>query len=144
MSKQSKTMKQNKHPMSVAMVSVLVADPVKAFNYYTTVLGFEEYMFMPEHHLAIVKSPLAPDGVTVLLEPTEVGGIEIARKFKKEIYDMGMPVITFSAPDIEKTINELKSKGVVFTKNLTKTDWGFEAVFDDDNGNYIQLMTMTK
>lgn len=133
-------MTQRKHPMRVAMVSILVADPVKAFSYYTEVLGFEEVMYDPDNYLAIVKSPLDPDGVNILLEPTEPGGIEIARKFKAQIYEMGYPVITFSAVNIEKTVNELKEKGVVFKKELTKTNYGFDAVFDDDNGNYIQLL----
>jgi len=135
-------MGQNKHPMKISMVSVLVEDPSKAFKYYTEVLGFEEVMYSPEHYLAIVKSPLAPDGVSILLEPTEPGGIEIAKKFKKEIYEMGFPVITFSAIDIHKTAEELKSKGVKFKKDPTKTDYGFEAVFDDANGNYIQLIQL--
>lgn len=133
-------MKKNIHPMMVAMVSVLVADPIKAFKYYTEVLGFEEYMYMPENLLAIVKSPLNPNGVTILLEPTEPGSIEIAKKFKSEIYEMGMPVISFSAPNIESTVNELKEKGVQFKKDLTKTDYGYDAVFDDDN--YIQLLQL--
>ncbi|APG61384.1 hypothetical protein LPB144_05420 [Christiangramia salexigens] len=126
--------------MKIAMVSVLVKDPVKAFKYYTEVLGFEEYMYSPENYIAIVKSPLDGDGTTILLEPIGPGGIEIASKFKHEIYDMGMPVITFSAPDIQKTYEELKAKGVKFKKEPTKTDYGYEAVFDDDNGNYIQLI----
>ncbi|RMB59102.1 glyoxalase [Dokdonia sinensis] len=133
-------MSRMKHPMKVAMVSVLVADPVKAFTYYTEVLGFEEVMYDPVNYLAIVKSPLDPDGVNILLEPTEPGGIEIAKKFKAQIYKMGYPIISFSAMDIEKTVKELKEKGVTFKKELTKTDYGFDAVFDDDNGNYIQLL----
>lgn len=130
----------NKHPMKVALVSILVDDPIKAFKYYTEVLGFEEVMYSPESFLAIVKSPLARDGVSILLEPAMEGGIEIAIKFKKEIYEMGMPCISFTADDLAKTVEELKAKGVKFKKDLKKTDWGYEAVFDDDNGNYIQLI----
>ena len=132
-------MGQNKHPMKVAMVSIFVEDPVKAFKYYTEVLGFDEVMYSPEHYLAIVKSPLDQNGVSILLEPVEPGGIEIAKKYKHELYQMGMPVISFSSDDIEKTFEELKAKGVKFKKEPTKTEYGFEAVFDDDNGNYIQL-----
>ena len=33
-------MGQNEQPMRIAMVSVFVEDPVKAFEYYTEVLGF--------------------------------------------------------------------------------------------------------
>ena len=132
-------MSQNKHPMKIAMVIVFVEDPVKAFKYYTEVLGFDEVMYSPENYLAIVKSPLDPKGVSILLEPTEPGGIEIAKKYKKELYNMGMPVISFSAENIKKTVEELKSKGVIFKKEITKNDWGTDAIFDDSNGNYIQL-----
>jgi len=132
-------MGQNKHPMKIAMVSVFVEDPVKAFKYYTEVLGFEEVMYSPENYLVIVKSPLDPNGVSLLLEPLEPGGLEIAKKYKHELYKIGMPVISFSGNDIQKTFEELKAKGVKFKKEPTKTDYGFEAVFDDNNGNYIQL-----
>lgn len=132
-------MSQNKQPMKIAMVSILVADPAKAFKFYTEVLGFEEVMFQPEHYIAIVKSPLEGNGTTILLEPTEPGGIEIAKQYKNTLYEMGIPCISFSSDDIYKTAEELKNKGVKFKKEPTKTDWGYEAVFDDDNGNYIQL-----
>lgn len=52
------TMGQNNHPMKIAMVSVFVEDPVKAFKYYTEVLGFEEVMYSPENYIVIVKSRL--------------------------------------------------------------------------------------
>lgn len=132
-------MGQNKHPMKIAMVSVFVEDPVKAFRYYTEVLGFEEMMYSPENYLAIVKPPLDSKGVSLLLEPIEPGGLEIAKKYKYTLYKIGMPVISFSSDNIQKTFEELKAKGVKFKKEPTKTDYGYEAVFDDDNGNYIQL-----
>jgi catechol 2,3-dioxygenase-like lactoylglutathione lyase family enzyme len=135
-------MAKNKHHMKIAMVSVFVADPDKAFKYYTEVLSFEEVMYSPESHIAIVKSTLEPKGINLLLEPTESGGIEVAKTYKKTLYGMGMPVITFSTTDIQKTVDELKTKGVVFKKEPVKTGYGFEAVFDDANGNFIQLIQL--
>jgi catechol 2,3-dioxygenase-like lactoylglutathione lyase family enzyme len=135
-------MGQNNHPMKIAMVSVFVADPVKAFNYYTEILGFEEVMYAPEHYIAVVKSPADPNGVSILLEPTEPGGLEIAKKYKKDLYEMGIPVITFSTDDIYKTVDELKEKSVQFKQDPLKTDYGIEAIFDDDNGNYIHLIQL--
>lgn len=137
-----KMMGQNKHPMKVAMVSIFVKDPAKAFDYYTNVLGFTEVMFSPENYIAIVKSPLGEDATNILLEPTEPNGIQVAIDYKKKLYEMGIPVISFSATDIHKTVKELKDKGVVFKKEPVKTDYGYEAVFDDDNGNYIQLLQL--
>jgi predicted enzyme related to lactoylglutathione lyase len=135
-------MGQNEHPMRISMVSVFVEDPVKAFKYYTEVLGFEEVMYSPENYLAIVKSPLDSNGIFLLLEPTEPGGIEIAKEYKQELYSLGIPVITFSSNDILKTVDELKKKGVNFKKDPVKTDYGYEAIFDDSNGNYIQLIQL--
>ncbi|MGM0407443.1 MAG: VOC family protein [Bacteroidota bacterium] len=136
------SMAQNKHPMKIAMVSVFVEDPVKAFKYYTEILGFEEVMYSPENYIAIVKSALDSNGTYLLLEPTEPNGLEIAKKYKKELYDLGIPVISFSADNIQETVNELKSKGVIFKKEVLKTDYGYEAIFDDSNGNYIQLLQL--
>ncbi len=136
------TMAANKHPMKIAMVSVLVSDPAKAFKFYTEILGFEEVMFSPENYIAIVKSPLDSCGTTILLEPTEPGGLDFVQKYKSELYKMGMPVISFGCDDIQKTYEELKSKGVKFKLEPTKRDFGYEAIFDDDNGNYIQLLQM--
>lgn len=138
-------MGQNKHPMKIAMVSVFVEDPSKAFQYYTEVLGFEEYMYSPENYIAIVKSPLDSNGVTLLLEPIAPGGnevTEVAKTYKKRLYELGVPVMTFSSPDILKTFEELKEKGVVFKKDPVKTDYGYEAVLDDAHGNYIQLIQL--
>ncbi len=135
-------MSANKHPMNVAVVSVFVADPAKAFKYYTEVLGFEEVMFAPEQYVAVVKSPLDPNGVTILLEPTEPGGIEVAKVYKKELYSMGIPCITFGCVDIDKTHAELVEKGVVFKQEPATTEYGKLAMFDDDNGNYIQLFQL--
>ncbi len=136
------TMAANKHPMKIAMVSVLVSDPAKAFKFYTEILGFEEVMFSPENYIAIVKSPLDSCGTTILLEPSEPGGLDFVQKYKSELYKMGMPVISFGCDDIQKTYEELKSKGVKFKLEPTKRDIGYEAIFDDDNGNYIQLLQM--
>jgi len=135
-------MGQNNHPMKIAMVSVLVEDPVKAFKYYTEVLGFEELMYSPENYIAIVKSPLDSNGTYLLLEPLEPGGLEIAKEFKHKIYDLGIPAISFSSDDIQKTVDELKKKGVKFKKDPVKTDFGYEAIFDDSNGNFIQLIQL--
>ena len=133
-------MSKLKHPMKVEMVSIFVTDPVKAFAYYVEKLGFTEVMYSPEHRLAIVESPYSENGPAILLEPT---GIEIAKRYKTELYEKGIPVITFSSEDIYKTVDELQNLGVIFKKEPTKTAYGFEAVFDDDNGNYIQLIQVS-
>jgi hypothetical protein len=100
----------------------------------------EEVMFLPENYHAIVKPTLDPNGLSILLEPTEPGSIEIAMEYKKELYGMGIPVNSYSTDDIYKVVDEVKGKGGVLQKDPNKTGYGFEAVFDENIGNYIQFI----
>ncbi len=118
------------------MVSVLVNDPISAFKFYTEVLNFQKFMYMPEGQLAIVVSPEEPDSVTLLLEPR---GDDFAKTFQETAYGMKLPVIIMGVDDVEKEYERLKKLDVVFIKTPTKNDWGTEAIFDDTCGNYIQI-----
>lgn len=123
--------------MKIGMVSIHVDDPLKAFKFYTEVLGFVEKLYMPEAYVAIVASPEQPDGTQLLLEPSDN---PIAKAYMEGLYQSGIPAIVFSAPDdIHAEYERLKEKGVVFKKAPTQTEWGVEAIFDDTCGNYIQL-----
>lgn len=122
--------------MKIALVSIFVNNPIEAHQYYTEVLGFTSRLFMPEHYLAIVASPEEPNGTGLLLEPNQS---PIAKNYQDALRSANLPCMTFGSADIQKTYEELMAKGVTFTKTPTKTDWGYEAVFDDSFGNYIQL-----
>lgn len=45
----------------------------------------------------------------------------------------------FECNDLLATYEELKAKGVEFTKAPTKEFYGFEALFKDDSGNWFSL-----
>lgn len=125
--------------MNIALTSIHVDDPVEAFTFYTETLGFVEKVYIPDAQLAIVASPEAPDGTGLLLEPNDN---PVARSYQEGLYEQGLPVIVFGVEDIEKEYGRLKEAGVRFRKEPTKTDWGFEAIFDDTCGNLIQLAQM--
>lgn len=122
--------------MKIALTSLFVDDPGKAFKFYTEVLGFVERMYIPEAQLAIVASPEEPGGTGLLLEPN---GNPIARTYQEAIYKEGLPAIIFGVEDIQEEYERLKSLGVVFRGEPTKTDWGTQVVFEDRCGNLIQL-----
>lgn len=122
--------------MNIAMVSVHVHDPLKAFKFYTEILGFIEKMYMPEAYLAIVASSEQPDGTQLMLEPSNN---PIAKAYMDGLYQSGIPAMTFGTSDIQTEYERLKERGVVFRKEPTKNDWGTDAIFDDTCGNYIQL-----
>lgn len=122
--------------MKISLVSIFVPNPLAAHKYYTETLGFISRMFMPEHYLAIVAAPEEPEGVGLMLEPNQN---PIAKNYQQGLRDAGLPCMVFGVADIEKTYEDLKSKGVLFKSAPTKADWGYTAVFDDTFGNYIQL-----
>jgi predicted enzyme related to lactoylglutathione lyase len=122
--------------MRIALTSVSVDDPIKAFKFYTEVLGFSERTFIPEMRLAIVASPEEPDGTALLLEPNENSD---TKAYFQGVFDAGIPVIVFGVDDVEAEFERLKNLGVVFRQAPTVTDWGTQAVFDDTCGNYIQI-----
>jgi predicted enzyme related to lactoylglutathione lyase len=45
----------------------------------------------------------------------------------------------FECDNLIATYEELKAKGVEFTKPPTKEFYGFEALFQDDSGNWFSL-----
>jgi predicted enzyme related to lactoylglutathione lyase len=122
--------------MKIALTSVFVDDPIKAFKFYTEVLGFVEKMYMPEAYLAIVVSPEQPDGTALLLEPNGNLG---ADTFQKTVYEAGLPIIVFGVEDIQKEYEKLKKRGVVFRGEPEKTEWGTQVLFEDGCGNLIQI-----
>ena len=122
--------------MKITLTSIIVNDPITAFKFYTEVLGFVEQLYMPDAYLAIVVSPEEPKGTALLLEPNDN---PIAKTFQEAVYAQGLPIIIFGVADIQTEYEKLKGRGVVFTQEPTKTDWGIQATFDDTCGNLIQI-----
>ena len=122
--------------MKIGMTSVYVSDPIRAFAFYTEVLGFRKRVFMPEAMLAIVVSAEDENGTSLLLEPNENS---IAKNYQEALYKQGIPVIVFTSPDLAKEFERLSAEGVRFVKEPVKTDYGTEALFEDGFGNIIQL-----
>ncbi len=122
--------------MKIALTSVFVDDPAKAFKFYTEVLGFIEKMYIPEAHLAIVASPEEPSGTGLLLEPNDN---PIASTYQQALYKQELPAIVFGVEDIQKEYERLKNLGVVFNGEPTTMEWGTQVVFEDSCGNFIQL-----
>jgi catechol 2,3-dioxygenase-like lactoylglutathione lyase family enzyme len=122
--------------MRIKMCSIHVNDPAAAFDFYTSVLGFEELLAMPEHQLYIVKSREDPDGVGLLLEPSDN---KVAAKYAQGIRALGLPAIVFGSPDVRAEFDRLTALGVRFTGEPNTDSFGTSVVFDDTCGNLVQL-----
>ena len=122
--------------MRVKMSSIHVTDPAAAYDFYTTTLGFEPLMVLPEYNLFIVRARDVPDGPGLLLEPSDN---PVAEAYRSGIYDLGLPALVLGVEDVAAEMERLTGLGVRFTGPPATDAMGTQAVFDDGCGNYIQL-----
>jgi catechol 2,3-dioxygenase-like lactoylglutathione lyase family enzyme len=125
-------------------VSVFVLDQDSAYDFYVNKLGFKVHTdaaMGPGMRWLTVTPPQQPDLEIALMAIAE------GMMFKKEAAQTMRDLVSkgtfgfgvFECTDLLATYEELKAKGVVFTKPPTKEFYGFEALFKDDSGNWFSL-----
>jgi catechol 2,3-dioxygenase-like lactoylglutathione lyase family enzyme len=125
-------------------VSIFVLNQKSAFEFYVNKLGFKVHTdapMGPGMRWLTVCPPEQPDLQITLMS------IEEGMMFKKEAAQQMKDLVSkgtfgfgvFECNDLYATYEELKAKGVVFTKEPTKEFYGFEALFKDDSGNWFSL-----
>jgi catechol 2,3-dioxygenase-like lactoylglutathione lyase family enzyme len=126
--------------MRITLTSVLVDDQARALDFYTRVLGFVKKTDIPlgDHRWLTVVAPDDTEGVELLLEPDEHPA---ARAFKEALVADGIPVVSFTAEDVEAEHAHLTAAGVVFTQPPTPSGPVVTAVLDDTCGNLIQIVS---
>ena len=114
-------------------ISVLVSDQDKALDWYTNVLGFEKR----------AENPL-PEGPRFLSIGLEGQGFELV--LWPGTPGKAQPVLgrvpatyTIATDDCQKAFEELKSRGVQFETEVLEYPWGYIAVFEDPDGNRLQI-----
>ena len=124
--------------MKIDLTSVFVDDQDKALKFYTEVLGFVKKADFPvgEYKWLTVVSPEVPDGVELVLEPSDNPA---THTFKKAVFEQGIPYMSFGVEDIQAETKRLKKLGVVFKSEPTNIGPAIIAIFDDTCGNLIQL-----
>src|SRR5256885_437648 len=127
--------------MRINLASVLVDDQDKALRFYTDVLGFVKKTEIPlgEHRWLTVVSPEDPDGVELVLEPSDHPAVG---PFKEALVADGIPFTSFAVADVHAEFDRLKGLGVVFTQEPTAMGPVTTAVLDDTCGNLIQIASM--
>jgi predicted enzyme related to lactoylglutathione lyase len=103
---------------------VMVSDEKEAAKWYAEKLGFESSV-----HEGWVT--VWPKGATSKLHLCE-GELE-----------PGNTGIAFFCEDIDKTVDELKGKGVEFSKPITKESWATYAMIQDPYKNELWLLKGT-
>jgi catechol 2,3-dioxygenase-like lactoylglutathione lyase family enzyme len=102
-------------------VAVMVSDAKKSAKWYEEKLGFET---STEEGHWVTAWPRRADWKLHLCEGK---------------LDPGNTGIGLYSDDVEKTVADLKKKGVKFARDYTKTDWGENAQLEDPDGNIIWI-----
>jgi catechol 2,3-dioxygenase-like lactoylglutathione lyase family enzyme len=125
-------------------VSVFVLDQDSAYEFYVNKLGFKVH----------TDAPMGPGMRWLTVCPPGQPGLEIAlmainagMMFNEESASQMRGLVSkgtfgfgvFECDNLLLTYEELKAKGVEFTKQPTKEFYGFEALFKDDSGNWFSL-----
>ena len=127
--------------MRINLASVLVDDQQKALRFYTEVLGFVKKTEIPMggHSWLTVVSPEDPDGVELVLEPSEHPAVG---PFKAALVADGIPYTSFAVDDVHTEYERLSALGVTFTQPPAAMGPVTTAVLDDTCGNLIQIAAM--
>ena len=138
------TTKANTMITKINHVSIFVLDQDSAHDFYVNKLGFKVHTDVtmgPGSRWLTVCPPEQPDLEITLMAISE------GMMFKKESAAVMRDLVSkgtfgfavFECNDLLATYEELKAKGVVFTKPPTKEFYAFEALFKDDSGNWFSL-----
>lgn len=123
--------------------SIYVLDQDRAIDFYTNKLGFKIITDIPmaDNDRWITVCPPKQPGFEIILSPLTRGMFSKGTvKALKELVQKGaFGLGVFTCTDIFATYEELKAKGVEFTKPPTKELYGTEALFKDDSGNWFSL-----
>ncbi len=117
----------------IAYATVFVSDQDRALDFYTNVLGFKKGFENP--------TPDGPRFLTVGLDgqdfqlvlwPGTPGEAQPLESHTPGAY-------TIETGNCRKAVEELKARGVKFDTEVLEYPWGYIAVFQDPDGNRLQL-----
>jgi len=125
-------------------VSIFVLDQDSAYDFYVNKLGFKVHTdapMGPGMRWLTVNPPEQPDLEIALMAINEgmIFTKESAEGMRKLVEGGTFGFGVFECNDLLATYEELKAKGVEFTKAPTQEFYGFEALFKDDSGNWFSL-----
>ncbi|AYL99439.1 VOC family protein [Mucilaginibacter celer] len=125
-------------------VSVFVLDQDSAYDFYVNKLGFKvntDAPMGPGMRWLTVCPPEQPElEISLMLISAGMMFDEHSANQMRELVSRGtFGFGVFECNNLMATYEELKAKGVEFTKAPTKEFYGYEALFKDDSGNWFSL-----
>jgi lactoylglutathione lyase len=120
----------------IASTSIFVKDQQESLNFWVDKVGFEVIcdLLLESNFRWVEIAPRSSDS-SMNLYPKSL----ISKKDLKP-----MPVIVFRTNDIHSTFNNLKAKGVTFSRTPLKSILGIHAMFKDIDGNEFLILEKLK
>ena len=113
-------------------VSIPVRDQDRAVDFYVNTLGFA----------LVTDQPMGPGQRWVEIRPPKGdAGIALFTPPGQEDRVGTFLGISLECDDVQKTYDELRAKGVEFTKPPKTESWGVAAIMQDSEGNQLVLST---
>jgi catechol 2,3-dioxygenase-like lactoylglutathione lyase family enzyme len=130
-------------------VSIFVLDQDSAYDFYVNKLGFKVHTdaaMGPGMRWLTVCPPEQPDLEISLMAIADgmMFNAASAQTMRELVAKGTFGFGVFECNDLLATYEELKTKGVEFTKAPQKEFYGFEALFKDDSGNWFSLGEKSK
>ncbi|HEY1274746.1 MAG TPA: VOC family protein [Thermoleophilaceae bacterium] len=117
----------------IVYTGLFVSDQDKALDYYTNVVGFEKRVDMPTADGArFLSVGVNGQDFELILWPGTPAQPEPVAGRTPAAYTIG-------TDDCRKAYEELKSRGVRFETDVLEFPWGAIAIFEDPDGNRLQL-----
>ena len=129
--------------MQIYVTSVFVDDQEEALAFYSKKLGFQlkRDAAAGGGRWLTVTAQGNPKGPELLLEPSDHPAVG---PFRKALMDDGIPAASFKVDDLDATFKRLSDDGVKFTQEPTDAGDVKIGVFNDTQGNLIQLVEMAE
>ena len=129
--------------------TIYVLNYDSAYDFYVNKLGFKVHTDVSMGEQGRWLTLIAPEqeGLEIILMEVSEGkkfSKELAEQFRELIKNSTFGFGVFETNDINATYEELKGKGVEFTKTPTKEFYATEALFKDDSGNWFSLTEKQK
>jgi predicted enzyme related to lactoylglutathione lyase len=119
----------------VAYVAVLVKDQEKALDFYTNVLGLTKELDNPTPGGRFLTVGVKGQNFQLALWPGTPGQAQ-------PIDGRASATYTIEVKDCRKMVETLKSHGVIFDTDVLEYPFGWVAVFQDPDGNHLQLLQL--
>lgn len=120
----------------IASTSIFVKDQQESLNFWVERVDFEVICDLElESNFRWVEIAPRSSNSSINLYPKSL----ISKKDLKP-----MPVIVFRTNDIHSTFNDLKARGVTFSRNPLKSILGIHAMFKDVDGNEFLILEKLK